>query len=48
MEGTYDMSNPINIYNPGCTDKFLLTKDKQLYEYGYSTEIFLASKFSQI
>lgn len=40
------MSHPINIFNPGCKDKFMLEKENELYEYGYSTEIFLASKIN--
>ena len=42
------ISNPINIFNPGCKDKFELTKEDYFYEYGYSTEIFLASKIHLI
>lgn len=44
IEGTAEVSNPINIFNPGCNDKFILSKENQVYEYAYSTEIFLASK----
>lgn len=43
IAGTSEISTPINIYNPGCKDKFQLTKDNFLYEYWYSTEIFLAT-----
>jgi hypothetical protein len=38
------VSNPINIFNPGCKDKFFLIKDKKVFEFAYQTEIFLASK----
>lgn len=38
------MSNPINIFNPGCTDKFFLAKGNELFEFSYKTEIYLACK----
>jgi len=41
-----NVSNPINIFNPGCNDKFVLTKGKELYEFSYKTEIYLACKIS--
>jgi hypothetical protein len=39
------VSNPINIFNPGCTDKFFLAKGNELFEFSYKTEIYLACKF---
>mmetsp|Transcript_23179 Transcript_23179/g.22656 ORF Transcript_23179/g.22656 Transcript_23179/m.22656 type:complete len:364 (-) Transcript_23179:642-1733(-) len=44
LGGTLEVSNPINIKNPGCQEKFGLTKEDFLYEFGYSTEMFLATK----
>jgi hypothetical protein len=44
LEGSISVSNPINIFNPGCKDKFFLIREKMVYEFAYQTEIFLASK----
>eukprot|EP00347_Sterkiella_histriomuscorum_P000566 403375355 len=44
IEGSQEVSNPLNIFNPGCNDKFMLSKDNQLFEFAYQTEIFLATK----
>jgi hypothetical protein len=38
------VSNPINIYNPGCKDQIVLISNKKVFEFSYKTEIFLASK----
>jgi len=44
VEGSADFSNAVNIQNAGLKDQFILLKKDELFEFSYSTEIYLASK----
>jgi len=35
MPGAREVSTPINIFNPGCKDKFLLKSETKIFEYSY-------------
>jgi hypothetical protein len=37
------VSEPINCFNPGVNQRFSLSKQGRLYEYGYRTEISIIS-----
>jgi len=44
IEGSPEVSQPINTFAPSAQQKFSLVKKNRLYEYGYATEIYLASE----
>jgi hypothetical protein len=44
IEGSPDVSQSIHTFAPGTIDKFKLYNKNLLYEFGYSTQVFLASK----
>jgi hypothetical protein len=44
MDGSSDVSNPLNITKPGVSDHFSLIRKKRLLKFGYSTDMYLASK----
>mmetsp|Transcript_11125 Transcript_11125/g.7725 ORF Transcript_11125/g.7725 Transcript_11125/m.7725 type:complete len:124 (-) Transcript_11125:68-439(-) len=44
MQGCDDVSKPIHCFTPGTQSKFALRMQNKLYEFGYSTELYLASK----
>lgn len=48
MESTTEISQEINTFAPGTNEKFQLVKKNRLYEYGYSTELYLANKLEFI
>jgi len=44
IEGSPEVSQSINTFAPNAQQKVSLVKKNKLYEYGYATEIYLASE----
>ena len=48
MESGSDISTEINTFTPGTNERFQIVKKNRIYEYGYSTEVYLANKLDFI
>lgn len=48
FEAGTDISSEINTFTPGTNEKFQLVKKNRIYEFGYSTEVYLANKMEFI
>lgn len=48
MKNSNDVSAPLNTYNPNTQGKFSMVRNKSLYEFGYTTDYYLANKSEYI
>jgi len=44
IEKSEAISEPVHIFTPGTHNRFQLTRGNKLYEFGYSTELYLANR----